>query len=47
MSLLFRVLSAAHANGTHHKLPGDAMNDVQVTWECFAALQARYRSFGL
>ncbi len=30
MSLLFRIIYAAHANGTHHKLALDALNDLSV-----------------
>ncbi len=29
MSLLFRIVYAAHANGTHHKLALDAMRHLQ------------------
>ena len=29
MSLLFRIIYAAHANGTHHKLALDALNDLK------------------
>ena len=29
MSLLFRIIYAAHANGTHHKLALDALNAMQ------------------
>lgn len=30
MSLLFRIVYAAHANGTHHKLALDALNELSV-----------------
>ncbi|MEL7049358.1 MAG: DUF4332 domain-containing protein, partial [Pseudomonadota bacterium] len=30
MSLLFKVIYAVHANGTHHKLALDALNDLEV-----------------
>ncbi len=30
MSMLFRIVYAAHANGTHHKLALDALRDLQI-----------------